>query len=97
MQQMIQAEVAKLVAPKEAENRELERRVRELEEERRQAREYSMEHSRTRESMVKSEQPDVLPPDIAAMLASSDYANQDLIARLDNLEAELSVPDVLLL
>ena len=29
---MIQAEVAKLVAPKEAENRELERRVRELEE-----------------------------------------------------------------
>ncbi|KAL1689840.1 kinesin with motor region at N-terminus [Schizophyllum commune] len=89
IQQMIQAEVAKLVAPKEAENRELERRVRELEEERRQAREYSMEHSRTRESMVKSEQPDVLPPDIAAMLASSDYANQDLIARLDNLEAEL--------
>ncbi|KAI5823305.1 kinesin with motor region at N-terminus [Schizophyllum commune Tattone D] len=89
IQQMIQAEVAKLVAPKEAENRELERRVRELEEERRQAREYLMEHSRTRESMVKSEQPDVLPPDIAAMLASSDYANQDLIARLDNLEAEL--------
>ncbi|KAL1703894.1 kinesin with motor region at N-terminus [Schizophyllum commune] len=89
IQQMIQAEVAKLVAPKEAENRELERRVRELEEERRQAREYSIEHSRTRESMVKSEQPDVLPPDIAAMLASSDYANQDLIARLDNLEAEL--------
>ncbi|KAL1719148.1 kinesin with motor region at N-terminus [Schizophyllum commune] len=89
IQQMIQAEVAKLVAPKEAENRELERRVRELEEERRQEREYSMERSRTRESMVKSEQPDVLPPDIAAMLASSDYANQDLIARLDNLEAEL--------
>ncbi|KAL1682552.1 kinesin with motor region at N-terminus [Schizophyllum commune] len=89
IQQMIQAEVAKLVAPKEAENRELERRVRELEEERRQAREYSIEHSRTRESIVKSEQPDVLPPDIAAMLASSDYANQDLIARLDNLEAEL--------
>ncbi|KAL1742572.1 kinesin with motor region at N-terminus [Schizophyllum fasciatum] len=87
IQQMIQAEVAKLVAPKEAENRELERRVRELEEERRQEREYSMERSRTRESLVKHE--DVLPPDLAAMLASSDYANQDLISRLDKLEAEL--------